>query len=231
MAIKSVNSVSTKKSIISTFKAKIQNTVSGVLVDDPPEVIYGPPPADLVEEFDFEINNDTKIDIEKAQEIVEKYEGCEISKLSHDDFIEYIGAAAQLAYFEDGILPSVTIAQAILESGWGKASIGNNLFGIKVSKDWDGKTIEVVTHEEDEDGNSHKIVAEFKDYDSIIEGIGDHNELLNKDLYKPVKKACDNNDPFEACRQLQECGYATDHEYADTLISIIKSNDLTRFDP
>lgn len=167
----------------------------------------------------------------KAQKIVEKYQGRDIADLSNSEFLEYIGAAAQIDYQKSGILPSVTIAQAICESAWGNSSIGNNLFGIKCGSGWTGKRVSCRTKEQSSGGKYYSITADFRDYDSIVDGIADHSDLLNSDWYAPVRKACDNNDPYEACRKLKECHYATSHTYTNTLISIIEDNDLTQYDP
>ena len=167
----------------------------------------------------------------EAQKTIEKYTGCDIEALSNDEFLEYVAAAAVLDYEKSGILPSVTIAQAICESGWGDSAIGNNLFGIKCGDGWTGKRISCATSEQSADGSYYGITADFRDYDTVLEGIADHSDLLNKNLYQPVRAACDNNDPYEACRQLRACGYATSLEYANTLISIINDNDLTKYDP
>ncbi len=167
----------------------------------------------------------------EAQKIIDKYQGCDIGSLSKEEFLEYIAAAAQIDYEESGILPSVTIAQAICESAWGDSAIGNNLFGIKCGDGWTGKRQTLGTAEQSAGGAYYNITADFRDYDTLNEGIKDHSNLLNNDRYAPVRQACDNNDPYEACRQLSSCGYATSLSYADTLISIIDDNDLTRFDP
>lgn len=173
----------------------------------------------------------TNINIDNCNKTIQKYKDKDIKELTDQEFKEYIAAEAQLAYIEDGILPSVTIAQAILESEWGDKPIGNNLFGIKKSSDWKGKTIKKKTREQDENGNYYTITAEFKDYDTISDGVKDHNKLLNKPWNKPVRDACDNNDPYEACRQLYKCGYATSHTYSDELIDIINDYNLTQYDP
>lgn len=167
----------------------------------------------------------------KAQKIVDKYTGCDIEGLSNDQFLEYIAAAAQIDYAKSGVLPSVTIAQAICESGWGNSAIGNNLFGIKCGDGWTGKRRNCATAEQSAGGSYYNIRADFRDYDTLVEGIQDHSDLLHYDRYKPVLAACKNNDPYEACRQLKACGYATSHSYANTLISIIEDNDLTQYDP
>ena len=167
----------------------------------------------------------------EAQKIVDKYSGRDIASLSNEEFVEYIGAAAQIDYEKSGILPSVTLAQAILESGWGDSSIGNNVFGIKCGDGWTGKRVNCATSEQSSDGSYYGINADFRDYDSIVDGVTDHSDLLHNDRYTPVREACKNNDPYEACRQLSACGYATSHSYADNLISLIDGYDLTQYDP
>ena len=169
--------------------------------------------------------------IVQAKKTVEKYNGCDIEALSNKEFLEYISAAAILDYEKSGILPSVTIAQAICESGWGNSAIGNNLFGIKCGSGWTGKRVNCYTHEQSAGGSYYGTNADFRDYDTLLDGIADHSDLLNNSRYQPVRAACDNNDAYEACRQLKACGYATSHSYAQTLISIINDNDLTQYDP
>ena len=169
--------------------------------------------------------------IVQAKKTVAKYNGCNIASLSNKQFLEYISAAAILDYEKSGILPSVTIAQAICESGWGNYAIGNNLFGIKCGSGWKGKRRNCETKEQSAGGSYYSTRADFRDYDTLVEGISDHSDLLNNSRYKPVRAACNNNDAYEACRQLKACGYATSHSYAQTLISIINSNNLTQYDP
>ena len=167
----------------------------------------------------------------EAKKVVEKYNGRKIADLSNEEFVDFIASAARIDYDRSGILPSVTVAQAILESGWGNSSIGNNVFGIKCGTDWTGKRINCATSEQAANGSYYGIRADFRDYDSVLEGVGDHNDLLNGDRYITVKNACNNNDPYEACRQLQNCGYATSQSYASKLISLIKDYNLTQYDP
>ena len=171
------------------------------------------------------------VNLIKAQQIVNKYKNKNIKGLSNSEFLDYISAAAQIDYAKSGVLPSVTIAQAICESGWGNYAIGNNIFGIKCGSGWKGKRINCSTKEQSAGGSYYSVRSDFRDYDSIVDGVADHSDLLHADLYKPVLKACKNNDAYEACRQLKKCGYATSHSYANTLISIIEANDLTQYDP
>lgn len=178
-----------------------------------------------IKEMDF-----SQVPIIKAQAIVDKYKDRDVDSLTNEEFLEYIGAAAQIDYKKSGILPSVTMAQAICESGWGNSAIGNNLFGIKCGSGWNGKRVNCRTKEQSSGGKYYSINADFRDYDSVLGGIEDHSDLLNNTRYQPVRKACDNKDSYEACRQLKACGYATSHTYANTLISIINDNDLTKYD-
>ena len=144
------------------------------------------------------------------------------------DFVNSIKDGAVDAYNKYGVLPSLTIAQAILESGWGKSSIGNNIFGIKAGSGWTGKTINCVTGEQNEDGSRYTINADFRDYDSVSDSIVDHAELLSTDRYQAV---IDANDYKEACVAVKNCGYATSLDYSDNLISIIEDYGLDQWDP
>lgn len=147
---------------------------------------------------------------------------------SNLDFINSIVDGAVASYNEYGVLPSVTLAQAILESGWGKYSIGNNIFGIKAGSNWTGKVQNVPTYEQNADGSSYQIYANFRDYDSIADSIKDHGKLFTQDFYQPV---IDANNYVEACRAVKNCGYATAVNYADSLINIIESYGLDQWDP
>lgn len=133
------------------------------------------------------------------------------------------------------ILPSVTIAQAILESAWGKSELAKNaknLFGIKAGKDWNGAIYSKITSEQDKQGNSYNIQADFRKYNSYLESVQDHDNFFvstdwRKSNYKAVLEAKNYKDQANA---LQACGYATDTKYASKLISIIERNSLQTFD-
>lgn len=147
---------------------------------------------------------------------------------SQADFIDSIKDGAVQAYDKYGVLPSLTLAQAALESAWGDSSIGNNIFGIKAGSGWEGKTQNVLTSEQGSDGSFYQIYADFRDYDSIDDSIVDHAELLSTERYKPVLECSSYED---ACTAVKECGYATDNEYPDKLKSIIKNYNLDQWDP
>jgi hypothetical protein len=145
------------------------------------------------------------------------------------EFINSIKEGALKGQSVHRILPSLTIAQAILESGWGSSELAqraNNLFGIKAFSTWKGKRITMPTTEWHND-QRRVVNAEFRAYDSFNGSIEDHNMLLSNSRYKPVR-GC--GDYKEACKKIYECGYATDPDYTGKLVKIIEENKLYEFD-
>ena len=163
-----------------------------------------------------------------------------LKDMSQDAFIQYIGNLAKAD--KNGILPSITIAQAILESGWGSSELcrkANNLFGMKKSlsgnnwgSEWDGKIYTVKTKEE-EDGKIIEILADFRSYNSVAESVKDHNKYLanakngNKLRYNGMINC---KDYKTAAKLLLSGGYATDSKYPDKLCNIIERYSLDAFD-
>lgn len=143
------------------------------------------------------------------------------------NFINSIKEAAIEGYQHYNILPSLTLAQAVIESAWGESAIGNNIFGIKAFSDWKGAKKYVWTYEEKNDGSKYKTKAWFKDYDSITESVYDHTKLLLGDRYKKVRQASNYR---EACYAVKEAGYATSSDYAETLINVIETYGLYAWD-
>lgn len=144
------------------------------------------------------------------------------------DFVNSIKDGAVDAYNKYGVLPSLTLAQAILESGWGQSSIGNNIFGIKAGSGWTGKVQNCQTGEQNPDGSRYTITAAFRDYDSVADSIVDHAELLTTDRYQPVINSKNYRD---ACVAVKQCGYATSLSYSDNLINLIETYGLDQWDP
>lgn len=141
-------------------------------------------------------------------------------------FLRMVLPGAIASYKKYGVLPSLTISQAILESNWGKSSIGNNLFGIKAGSGWTGKTKRVPTTEY-ENGKLVKTYATFRDYDSISDSIEDHARLLASN--SRYAKVISTSDYREANRLIREAGYATDPEYTNKLNSITEQYKLHMF--
>lgn len=115
------------------------------------------------------------------------------------------------------IYPSTVLAMAALESGYNLNA--TTLFGIK----GEGKLLDTSEYINNEWIN---IKDSFKLYPSISASVQGLYDLMQLDRYRP---ACDSTDWEEECRQIQKCGYATDPNYADKLISIINANKLTMF--
>lgn len=130
-----------------------------------------------------------------------------------------------------GVDPKMLIAQAALETGWGKAIIkdtngdtSHNLFNIKAGKSWQDDIVSVTTLEY-EKGLPVKRYEPFRKYDSFAESFSDYVSLLQN--FSRYKSALDNSDdPKAYIHALQEAGYATDPNYAKKVYSIYKSETL-----
>ena len=144
-----------------------------------------------------------------------------------NEFLEKIKVGAISGQRKYGILASLTMAQAALETGWGKASVGNNIFGIKADSSWTGPTSEAPTQEW-YGGKYVTVTAGFRSYASIDESVEDHAKFLAENSRYRNIIGC--TDYKKACENIQADGYATDPDYAGKLISIIAANGLTQFD-
>lgn len=100
---------------------------------------------------------------------------------SQMEFINQIGASAQKDMKKTKVLASLTIAQAILESGWGKSSlatVGKALFGIKAGTSWNGKVYNSKTKECYDGSTFVTVDASFRAYNNWEESINDHSAFL-----------------------------------------------------
>jgi hypothetical protein len=145
------------------------------------------------------------------------------------EFIDNVKDGAIHTMQQYGVLASMTIAQAILESGWGKtglAQTANNLFGIK--RHGAENYVTVPTREYNDDGSSYMIQAEFRAYGSWEESILDHGKFLVDN--KRYSKLIGLTDYKESCTLIRADGYATDPAYGDMLIGIIERYNLNQYD-
>ena len=133
---------------------------------------------------------------------------------------------ALLSYEKYSILPSLTIAQAILETGWLQYVKGNNIFGIKWTKDCGYEVQELNTHEFI-NGVKTTMVCKFRKYASLEDSLLDHGKLLNFSRYKSVITS---KNYKQACQNVYKSGYCTDNGYPEKLISIIEENKLYVYD-
>lgn len=146
------------------------------------------------------------------------------------EFIEKVVVGAKKSWQKHNILPSITIAQAILESAWGRSGLtqkANNLFGIKAFSDWRGQYIEMLTREYTSDGIEYWIPAKFRAYVTWDDCIEDHSKVLLQSNFTAVRNATNYREAAEA---LVQGGYATDPAYAQLIISIIEQYRLFQYD-
>jgi flagellar protein FlgJ len=144
-----------------------------------------------------------------------------------DAFVAKMAAPAQAASEATGIPARFIVGQAALESGWGKGEIkysngapSHNVFGIKATKDWTGKTVTAVTTEY-VNGAPRKVVETFRAYDSYADAMTDYaNMLRSNPRYASVVNH--SHDAASFARGMQRAGYATDPHYAKKLISIMQ---------
>ena len=142
------------------------------------------------------------------------------------DFIDLIKEAVIESYYKYGVLPSIAIAQAAVESAWGERSISNNIFGIKADVAWKGPTEAKLTRE-CLNGVWISVFADFRAYDSIQDSIDDHGKFLTKERYRKVLSA---KDYKQAAIEISKAKYATDPAYSKLLIKIIEKYKLYEID-
>lgn len=151
--------------------------------------------------------------------------------LTEDAFVRAVADLAIRERERSGIPASITAAQAILESDWGRAPIaraGNNYFGIKCKSYWKGKT--VMHPDDDYDKNGRLINSCFRAYSTVDESFRDHSDFLRtSDRY--TKLFSHEVTDYKAwAHGLRHCGYATDKAYGDKLIALIERLELFALD-
>jgi flagellar protein FlgJ len=150
-------------------------------------------------------------------------------------FVAASAAGARRSQSEYAIPASVTIAQAILESGWGKsmlAATDRNFFGMKCfSKGTIASGCRIHTTSECRAaGDCYRTEARFRVYASVTNSFRDHGQLLaTSPRYRPAFAFSDNPDRF--IEEIHKAGYATDPEYSAKIKRIMKQYNLYRYDP
>jgi flagellar protein FlgJ len=155
---------------------------------------------------------------------------------SAEQFVTQLQTYAEQAAKQLGVEPRVILAQAALETGWGRSLIQNsnggssfNLFNIKADKSWQGKQIQVSALEFDQ-GIAKQVNSGFRSYDSFQESFQDYvNFIKSNPRYGDALKQAGNVKQY--MQELQQAGYATDPNYADKVMSIYHGNTITGFKP
>ena len=157
--------------------------------------------------------------------------------ISHQDqvaFLKEIAPVAQSLQREYGILASISMAQAALESNYGLSQLSaeyNNLFGVKTELD-DPEGVNLPTLEFI-DGEMIEMEDRFKVYPSWAESMRAHAELLyygttwDPNYYQDVRQG---RDYKSQAHGLQDSGYATDPDYAEKIIEMIENWELNKYD-
>ena len=158
--------------------------------------------------------------------------------MTSNEFIKCVSEIAVKDWLKRRImLPSVVIAQAILESGWGGSELAtkaNALFGIK-KNGWTGKTYVKAATEQRPDGTYYVVDnTEWRAYDNWSDSIVDHNNYIaTREVSSGVlryKAILGNTDVKAVCELLRSCGYATSLTYPEKLLNLINQYNLTQYD-
>ncbi|TGN41807.1 flagellar assembly peptidoglycan hydrolase FlgJ [Marinobacter confluentis] len=150
---------------------------------------------------------------------------------SPEDFVRQLLPMAARAAEASGINPKVMIAQAALETGWGRHMIKGeadapsfNLFGIKADQRWAGDSVDIATTEF-RDGVPMSERASFRAYPDYESSFRDYVSFLESNpRYRNVLSAAD--DPEQFARGLQDAGYATDPHYGEKIRRILNTDTL-----
>lgn len=169
----------------------------------------------------------------------------EFQKMTEEQVLEKVGVLFTADQKKSGILASISMAQFILESGYGKSELAqgaNNCFGMKKALSgntwggsaWDGVSIYTKkTQEQNADGSYVTITADFRRYSCVEDSIADHSAYLlgakngSKLRYEGLKGCTDYK---KAVQIIKAGGYATSFTYVDKLCSIIERWKLTQYD-
>ena len=149
-----------------------------------------------------------------------------------EDFVAALWPAAQAPARELGVDPRVLIAQAALETGWGRSVLqrgdgqsSHNLFNIKAGEKWGGGRVNVATLEY-RDGVAVKERANFRAYDSFSDSFADYVDFI-KSQPRYREALAHAGDPRRFLSELQSAGYATDPRYAEKIGSLLRRDVLS----
>ncbi|MDR3443107.1 MAG: flagellar assembly peptidoglycan hydrolase FlgJ [Legionella sp.] len=152
---------------------------------------------------------------------------------SVDDFVKSIWPKAKEAASVLGLDPKILMAQAALETGWGKfitkdtdGTSSNNLFNIKATNNSEYESVSVKTTEYIAD-TPIKMNASFKKYPSIEQSFNDYITLIKgNDRYQSAVANAGN--PENYVNELHKAGYATDPQYGTKILSIYRGDELNQ---
>ena len=152
-------------------------------------------------------------------------------KITREKYVADFSDLAMREMIRVGIPASITLAQGCLESNNGNSSLavkGNNHFGIKCKKYWQGETY---YHKDDDYNKRGKLIKScFRNYDSVLESYVDHSNFLKERANYSKLFTYSNKDFASWAWGLKEAGYATDEHYPIKLIKLIQDFKLYEYD-
>ncbi|MBA1392563.1 N-acetylmuramidase [Lactobacillus sp. XV13L] len=158
-----------------------------------------------------------------------------------EDQNAFLNTAAKQAQKEAkkyGLYPSVMIAQAIVESDWGRSGLAvnaNNLFGMKADDKWTGETYSAKTREETKKGKSYYVIAKFRKYPTFQESFDDNGKKLREGVsWQPDRYQgawLENAAAYTDATKALTGTYATANNYNTILNTRIENSNLTQYDP
>lgn len=167
----------------------------------------------------------------KSEQLLSSTGGIESNSSARhvQEFTRKLGVHAELASQGTGIPAKFMLGQAALESGWGKheikaldGSTSHNVFGIKASGNWRGRTIDALTTEY-VNGVAYQKVEKFRAYDNYGDAFKDYAKLIRDNpRYQSVLQ--NGGDASQFAHALQKAGYATDPQYAQKLTKVIQQS-------
>ena len=146
-------------------------------------------------------------------------------------YIEKYKDLAVIEMHRSGIPASITLAQALHESGVGNSDLAvyaNNHFGIKCKSYWNGQTYK--HRDDDYDAKGNLIKSCFRSYETVIDSYVDHSNFLTISAHYSELFGYEKTDYKRWAYGLKKCGYATDPEYAFKLIKKIEKLQLYKYD-
>jgi len=157
----------------------------------------------------------------------------EADNWSSSDFVRNLWPWAKEAANRIGLQPQALLAQAALETGWGRRMItkldgqpSHNLFGIKADRRWQGEKVNVSTLEY-EQGSAVKRRQSFRSYESFRESFNDYIDFLNGNpRYQQALASTSNSSTY--FNELQKAGYATDPKYAEKIDAVLHGREMSR---
>jgi flagellar protein FlgJ len=170
------------------------------------------------------------------QKVARDGPGRAVAAITPEAFVRRLAPYAVRAAATLGVAPEALLAQAALESGWGRAEIrypdgrpSHNVFAIKAGPDWPGARVPVSTLEY-QDGIAVRRVEFFRAYGSYEEAFDDYVRLLSANP-RYAEALAAGSDPERFAAALQEAGYATDPVYARKLVAVWRSVSWAQWAP